>query len=214
MTKEEFIKEYSLLLNLSNKKYKFVEKGNKSNFKVGISEYQEIDMDFLYYYYVGNIWEVNLNQKLGINTTLKQNIQKVFKEKKSFEEIDFILLKNRSNNMVNIPLDKFGKQITTTTKQELPTIIEKEKNVKDVFEGLNKLYEYKNKVYGNSALEPLDIFSKIHPYGSRIDEKLARMKNIDLLDDKAIKNILADIIVGLGIICKDKQYFDFLDILE
>lgn len=43
----------------------------------------------------------------------------------------------------------------------------------------------KNKAYGSSALEPLNIFSKGRPSDSlcaRIDDKLARIKNVGISD--------------------------------
>ena len=52
----------------------------------------------------------------------------------------------------------------------------------------NKVQEMllsKNKAYGSSALEPLNIFSKGRPYDSlcaRIDDKLARIKNVGVSD--------------------------------
>ena len=52
----------------------------------------------------------------------------------------------------------------------------------------NKIQEMllsKNKAYGSSALEPLNIFSKGRPSDSlcaRIDDKLARIKNVGISD--------------------------------
>lgn len=53
----------------------------------------------------------------------------------------------------------------------------------------NKVQEMlisKNKAYGSSALEPLNIFSKGRPSDSlcaRIDDKLARIKNVGISDN-------------------------------
>ena len=49
----------------------------------------------------------------------------------------------------------------------------------------NMLLE-KNKAYGNSALEPLNIFNKgnaLDSISSRIDDKLARIKNVGVSDE-------------------------------
>jgi len=52
----------------------------------------------------------------------------------------------------------------------------------------NKIQEMlisKNKAYGSSALEPLNVFSKGRPSDSlcaRIDDKLARIKNVGISD--------------------------------
>ena len=64
--------------------------------------------------------------------------------------------------------------------------------------------------YANSALKPLNIFAKHHPYGSRIDEKLARVQNSDTLR----KNDVADIIGGLMLLCKDRGWDDFSDLKD
>ena len=81
---------------------------------------------------------------------------------------------------------------------------------KTATESLCKMLEAKNKAYGESALKPLDIFAKHHPYGSRLDEKLARIKNSEELR----KNDVADIIGGLLLICKDKGWDDFTDLID
>ena len=68
----------------------------------------------------------------------------------------------------------------------------------------------KDKKYANSALQPLNIFAKHHPYGSRLDEKLARVKNSDELR----KNDVADIIGGCMLLCKDRGWDDFSDLID
>lgn len=87
----------------------------------------------------------------------------------------------------------------------------KEQNeFKDIFNSLCKMVTEKDKRYGNSALQPLEIFAKHHNYGSRLDEKLARVKNSDELR----KNDVADIIGGLILICKDKGWNNFDDQID
>ena len=81
---------------------------------------------------------------------------------------------------------------------------------KTATESLCKMLQAKNKAYGESALKPLDIFAKHHNYGSRLDEKLARIKNSEELK----KNDVADIIGGLFLICKDKEWSDFTDLID
>lgn len=68
----------------------------------------------------------------------------------------------------------------------------------------------KDKRYANSALKPLQIFAKHHPYGSRIDEKLARVKSSEELR----KNDVADIIGGLMLLCKDRGWDNFDDLID
>lgn len=78
------------------------------------------------------------------------------------------------------------------------------------YASLARMQNEKNKRYGESALNPLDIFAKHHPYGSRLDEKLARVKNSDVLR----KNDLADIVGGIMLICKDKGFDNFDDLID
>ena len=81
---------------------------------------------------------------------------------------------------------------------------------KKIYDSLCQMQEAKDKAYGNSALQPLNIFRGHHNYGARIDEKLARIKNSDALR----KNDVADIIGGLVLICKDKGWTDFTDLID
>jgi hypothetical protein len=111
---------------------------------------------------------------------------------------------------------------TLSTKRKYPVLtfyefkqkyMKKEKE-EDFFEraykSLCKMQQAKNKNYGESALKPLDIFAKHHSYGSRLDEKLARVKN----SDKLRKNDVADIIGGLMLLCKDNNWDDFDDLID
>jgi hypothetical protein len=77
------------------------------------------------------------------------------------------------------------------------------------FEGiltsLNSLLEYKNKRYGNVALEPLDIFAKYGGIGQRLDDKLSRIKNAEELR----KNDVADMLGYLVLLCKEHEFENF-----
>lgn len=81
---------------------------------------------------------------------------------------------------------------------------------KSAYASLTKMQIEKNKRYANSALKPLDIFSKHHAYGSRLDEKLARIQNSDELR----KNDIADIIGGCMLLCRDRGWNDFEDLID
>ncbi|MEL4307418.1 hypothetical protein [Joostella sp. CR20] len=76
---------------------------------------------------------------------------------------------------------------------------------KETLNSLADLLEYKNKKYGNSALEPLEIFSNKTKVGTRLDDKLARIKN----SDKLHKNDVADIIGYLTLVCVEKDWTNF-----
>ena len=63
---------------------------------------------------------------------------------------------------------------------------ESEFQIKEVTNQLQELLTTKNKAYGNSALEPLNVFSKHNAVDSlcaRIDDKLSRIKNKGLSDE-------------------------------
>ena len=81
---------------------------------------------------------------------------------------------------------------------------------KNAYDSLCRMQCEKDKRYGNSALKPLDIFAKHHPYGSRLDEKLARIKNSDVLR----KNDIADIIGGCMMLCKHYGWDNFEDLID
>ena len=80
----------------------------------------------------------------------------------------------------------------------------------EAYQSLAKMQIAKNKKYLGSALKPLDIFSKHHAYGSRIDEKLARVK----CSNKLRKNDVADIIGGLMLLCKENGWSNFDDLID
>jgi hypothetical protein len=87
---------------------------------------------------------------------------------------------------------------------------DKEFSFDKAYKSLAKMQKEKAKRYGNSALKPLDIFAKHHPYGSRLDEKLARVKNSEVLR----KNDVADIIGGCMVLCEYNGWEDFDDLID
>lgn len=77
---------------------------------------------------------------------------------------------------------------TTVVDEEIkPVNMTKEEacfraKVSEITEAMTEILCYKNKKYGNAALQPMMIFSKVAPFGNipvRIDDKLARIKNSD-----------------------------------
>lgn len=87
-----------------------------------------------------------------------------------------------------------------------------------VYEILSEITEMliaKNKKYGNSALEPLGVFSKLSAEEGllvRIDDKLKRIKNGSLeKDDEDVVNDLIGYLVLLKIQANKDSSFDELD---
>lgn len=80
--------------------------------------------------------------------------------------------------------------------------------IKEVFENLNDLLQYKNTRYGNSGLQPINVFSKANATTGllqRLDDKIARIKNSPELR----KNDVADVMGYLALICVDKNWLTF-----
>jgi hypothetical protein len=74
-----------------------------------------------------------------------------------------------------------------------------------VLGSIKSLLDYKNSKYGNSALEPMDIFQGKCKVGQRLDDKLARVKNAEVLK----KNDVADIIGYLTLVCVENGWENF-----
>ena len=87
--------------------------------------------------------------------------------------------------------------------------------VHDVLQDIEDLLVAKNEKYGNSALEPLGVFSQLSAKSGllvRIDDKLKRIKNGSLdKDDEDVVNDLIGYLVLLKIHANREQSFDELD---
>ena len=81
---------------------------------------------------------------------------------------------------------------------------------KKVTDSIADLLKYKNIKYGNSALEPMDIFQGKCKVGQRLDDKLARVKNGDSLK----KNDVADLIGYLTLVCVEKKWDNFDEFMD
>jgi hypothetical protein len=88
-------------------------------------------------------------------------------------------------------------------------------NVSQVLLEIRDLLIAKNKKYGNSALEPLGVFSQLSAKEGllvRIDDKLKRIKNGSLdKDDEDVINDLIGYLVLLKIHANQESIFDELD---
>ena len=88
-----------------------------------------------------------------------------------------------------------------------------EKNLNSILNSVGKFLKEKNKRYGNSALEPSNMFFKGNSEEGlriRIDDKLKRMKNSDVLR----KNDIVDLIGYLIILCITKKWFTFDEFID
>lgn len=78
--------------------------------------------------------------------------------------------------------------------------------VSSVLDEIRDMLVYKNEKYGNSAFEPLGVFSQLSPKEGlliRIDDKLKRIKNGSLdKDDEDVVNDLIGYLVLLKILAK------------
>ena len=76
------------------------------------------------------------------------------------------------------------------------------------FDSLANLLVYKNNLYGDSGLVPINVFSKTNAETGllqRLDDKIARVKNSPELR----KNDVADIIGYLVLICVNRGWTNF-----
>lgn len=75
----------------------------------------------------------------------------------------------------------------------------------DIADGIADLLTYKNKMYGNSALNPINVFAGKCKVGQRVDDKISRIKNSEELRF----NDIADLAGYLFLIIKEKGWTDF-----
>lgn len=88
-----------------------------------------------------------------------------------------------------------------------------QENICEVLDAMKGLLIYKNTKYGNSALNPIQIFSKLDAGGSigvRLDDKLMRIKN----GDELRKNDVSDMIGYLTLLCVQKGWTDFKEFMD
>jgi len=87
--------------------------------------------------------------------------------------------------------------------------------VEEVLEQIHKMLIDKNRKYGNSALEPLGVFSQLSAKEGlliRIDDKLKRIKNGSIdKDDEDVINDLIGYLVLLKIHANQESAYDEVD---
>lgn len=82
-----------------------------------------------------------------------------------------------------------------------------------ITKSLRSLLITKNKNYGDSALKPIGVFNKDTATNGilmRLDDKLGRIKNSKELR----KNDVADLMGYLVLLCADKEWLSFNDLID
>ena len=82
-----------------------------------------------------------------------------------------------------------------------------------LFENFKKFLKEKNKRYGDSAISPIQIFSKENANNqiyNRLDDKLSRIKNAKEIK----KNDLCDVFGYIALALIQKDYLEFDDLLD
>jgi len=91
---------------------------------------------------------------------------------------------------------------------------ETQENLAKVFDSMKGVVLEKNRRYGDAALEPKRIFSKLDAGEGlkvRIDDKLGRVMNSD---GDARKNDVADLIGYLALYSVSRGWLDFSDLID
>lgn len=83
-------------------------------------------------------------------------------------------------------------------KQDEATVV----RAKAILQEIGELLEQKNKAYGDSALSPIRIFSKLKSSDSirvRIDDKLSRISNVGITDETedSVRDLLGYLVLLL-----------------
>lgn len=126
----------------------------------------------------------------------------------SNERVDFELEeRQRGENCVVLFIDNRLAEIISY-KDDLEEVSEKidtKNQFKKVADSMASLLEYKNEKYGNAVLDPLTIFSGKCKAGTRIDDKLGRIRN----NKELLKNDVSDLIGYLMLTCIENGWDNF-----
>ena len=104
--------------------------------------------------------------------------------------------------------DEFRKALNSLRKSVMKP--QEKGEFDDILDSLKRLLNHKNKQYGNSALQPMNVFSGKCKVGQRIDDKLARVANSKELRT----NDLVDILGYLVLVCKEKGWDNFDEFMD
>jgi hypothetical protein len=92
-------------------------------------------------------------------------------------------------------------------------ISETQKKIVETLDNFKEFLLEKNRRYGDSVLEPMGVFSKGNAETGllqRIDDKLKRIQNSEELK----KNDVSDVLGYLVLLCVNKGWNDFKDLLD
>jgi len=104
--------------------------------------------------------------------------------------------------------------IKSEEASKLPLYSDTQQDMQHVLDSMKDLLVYKNNKYGNSALEPMDVFTRhvcdqntagLNSILVRLDDKLKRIQNAEELR----KNDCSDLIGYLTLLCVDQEWTDF-----
>jgi hypothetical protein len=90
-------------------------------------------------------------------------------------------------------------------------------NITKVCNSAARFLIIKNTRYGNSALEPLRVFSNADPAEGiliRLDDKLSRIKYASSNDKPLFKNDIVDMLGYLILYCVKQGWTDFDDLID
>jgi hypothetical protein len=82
-----------------------------------------------------------------------------------------------------------------------------------LFNNFKEFLKEKNRRYGDSALNPTNVFSKVDAFNqicNRLDDKLSRIKASDTLR----KNDVADVFGYVALLLVSKDWTEFNDLLD
>lgn len=139
------------------------------------------------------------------------------RDRRPWEYGEYDGISTKPDNNVNTSIgDKIKDDINKLlleNNDESTIITTFEKNLNSILNSIGKFLKEKNKRYGNSALEPSNMFFKGNSEEGlriRIDDKLKRIKNSDVLR----KNDIVDLIGYLIILCITKKWFTFDEFID
>lgn len=186
------------------------------NFDDWIVEDESKDSDILLYCYIKGYAEITEFKETQIPAL--EEVRKHFKDAKVIKSHNGIKFKgfnqlhienekyyvcDESGNSRNVWRKELGYAEIIEYKE--PVKETPENDFKQITDSISDLLEYKNKKYGRSALNPIKIFEGKTKVGQRLDDKISRIKNSDVLR----KNDIGDAIGYLILVCKENNWNDF-----